>query len=141
MDVKARYSNGVYARKIEALNNEALNKAISAGISRAAKFKSEWQSVDINDVVGKFAPNTEPELVNGKIIFKNKETNIWVVTDVGGGYLRIQNKNLTNTKRCYLNLDGSNASNYIDKNGKVHGRSNAEYNKATHFRIKKRGEM
>lgn len=73
--------------------------------------------------------------------FVNDDKTIAVVCDVGGGYLRIQDLTVQTKKELYLNLDGTNGHNYKDSNGKIHGRNDSEYQKATHFRIKKREEM
>lgn len=140
-DAKERYSDGVATRKIEAMADEKLMKKISDGIRRANEHKNEWESVNINDVVEKFAPGAEPIYQNGKISFINDDNTIAVVCDVGGGYLRIQDLTAKTKKKQYLNLDGTNGHNYKDSNGKIHGRNESEYNKATHFRIKKREEM
>lgn len=141
MDSKARYSDGVATQKIAGLMNQELNKKIANGIQRALKYKNEWASVDINTVVARFAPNASPEYINGKIVFNNNETRIAVVADIGGGYLRIQDKSKQTGDPQYLNLDGSDGHNYKDNNGKIHGKSKSEYNRTTHFRIKKREEM
>ncbi len=141
MDVKAHYSDGVYTRKIVALNNNKLNLAIARGIDRAKKFKDNWLSVNINHVVDKFAQGSDPEFENGKIVFKSKDEKFAVIADVGGGYLRIQDISNKDKQPLYLNLDGTNGHNYVGEDGKIHGRNRAEYNKATHFRIKKREEM
>jgi len=140
-DAKERYSDGVYTRKIEALANQDLMDKIAGGIHRAKIFGKNWESVNLNDVVAKFAPNSEPEFVDGKIYFYNSDKTIAVITDVGGGYLRIQDLSVNQKRPLYLNLDGTNGHNYKDSNGKIHGRSQDEYNEATHFRIKKREEM
>lgn len=140
-DAKERYSDGVYTRKIEALADQDLMDKIAGGIHRAREYGKNWESVNINDVVDKFAPGAEPEFVDGKIYFYNSSRTIAVVTDVGGGYLRIQDLTVNQKRPLYLNLDGTNGHNYRDSNGKIHGRNNSEYNEATHFRIKKREEM
>ena len=80
-------------------------------------------------------------LQNGKISFISDDNTIAVVCDVGGGYFRIQDLTAKTKKKQYLNLDGTNGHNYKDSNGKIHGRNKSEYNRATHFRIKKREEM
>ena len=41
----------------------------------------------------------------------------------------------------YVGLNGENMHNYVDSRGKQHGRSKADYNAVTHFRILKREEM
>ena len=140
-DAKEMYSDGVYTRKVEAIADQKLMEKIAGGIHRANIYGKNWESVNINDVVDKFAPNSEPEYTDGKIYFYNSDRTVAVITDVGGGYLRIQDLTVKQKHPLYLNLDGSNGHNYTDCNGKIHGRNNSEYNEATHFRIKKREEM
>ncbi|MGN0907587.1 MAG: hypothetical protein ACI4NM_10600 [Bullifex sp.] len=140
MDSKGRYSDGVYTRKIEALSDPGLREKIARGIKRASLHKHEWASVDINDIVQKFAPGSFPEYQDEKLIFKSSDGSVAVVADVGGGYLRIQDLSKVTMKRRYLNLDGTDGHNYVDANGKIHGKSKEEYERTTHFRIKKRGE-
>ena len=118
----------------------ALSNELSKGAERAAKFKSNWESVNIDDVVEKFAPNSTPDIVKGKIQFVNEDHTIAVVADAAGGYLRIQDLTSTARNGLYLTLDGKNGHN-VTINGKTRGRSNAEYERATHFRIMKRSEM
>lgn len=140
MDAKTTYSNGVMERKQEALEDRELARSIQAGEYRVKTYGDNWQWVNINDVIANIAPGARPEYINGKIYYFNAERTIAVVADVGGGYLRI--KDLTkNGRRSYLNLDGSDASNYTDARGKRHGRSQGQYNAATHFRIFKRKDM
>lgn len=107
---------------------------------RAEQFHKNWQSVNINDVVNKFAPNSTAYQKDGKIIFENDDHTIAIVADAAGGYLRIQDLTSTAKRGLYLTLDGKNGHN-ITIDGKTRGRTNAEYEIATHFRIKKREEM
>ena len=41
----------------------------------------------------------------------------------------------------YLDLEGNVPNNFITERGTQQGRSNADYNRVTHFRILKREEM
>ena len=92
-------------------------------------------------IIGKFAPNSTPYIdANGKIVFVNEDRTIAVVADAAGGYLRIQDLTSTARNGLYLTLDGKNGHN-ITINDRTMGRSNAEYERATHFRIMKRSEM
>jgi hypothetical protein len=66
-----------------------------------------------------------------KTLFTNAEIGIQVVSDNSGGYFRIQDTNLSG-KRQYLDMNGNVPNNKV-VNGKQTGRSQAEYNQATHF--------
>ena len=140
-DVKDRYSQGVSTRKIESKADAELLYEIEKGTQRARMHKHEWQAVNINEIVEKFAPGAEPEFSGCKIYFYNEKRTIAVVADVGGGYLRIQDMTVKTKKGLYLNLDRTNGHNFKDEKGKIHGRNPSEYNRATHYRILTRGEM
>ena len=88
--------------------------------AREAKYNENWktQSVNINEVVEKFAPNAEGVVKNGKFIYFGDSYNI--ITDMTSGYLRIMK---VSTKE-YVKLDGTPGS-----------------LKETHFKIKRREEM
>ena len=138
MDYKNGYTNSVEERKQQSAADANLADKIARGKARAAAHSENWQEVDIDDVIKKFAPGSTPEHKGGKIIYTNAEGTIAIVADVGGGYLRIQDLTAKTGRFQYLGLDGSDAHNYTDPNGKQHGRSRAQYNAATHFKIKKR---
>ena len=140
MDDKKGYSDGVTERKHRAKSDLRLARRIESGEYRTRVFGKNWEWVDFNEVIARFAPGSKPVFEEGKIIYYNEERTIAVIADVGGGYLRILDMTATG-KRRYLDIDGNNASNYTDERGKQHGRSKADYNAATHFRIKKREMM
>ena len=140
MDSKTEYSKNASAMKKIAELDKTLSKELEKGIERANKYNKNWESVNINTVVDKFAPNSNPYKNNGKIVFENSQHTIAVVADAAGGYLRIQDLTSNAKRGLYLTLDGNNGHN-ITENGKIRGRSNVEYELATHFRIKKKEEM
>ena len=67
------------------------------------------------------------------------DNQISVVADIGGGYLRLQDKGVL--YNLYLDVHGKDVRNYIDANGKQHGRPKSGREALTHFRIKYRSEM
>lgn len=138
MDYKSGYTNSVNERKQQSTSDANLADKIAKGKARTTAYGDNWQEVDIDDVIKKFAPGSAPEHKDGKIIYTNAKETIAVVTDVGGGYLRIQDLTAKTGRLQYLDLDGNSAHNYTDAKGKQHGRSKAQYNAATHFKIKKR---
>lgn len=140
MDDKGTYSDGVQERRHRASEDQLLAKAIEAGEYRVRTYGENWQSVNINEVIARIAPGSTPEYSNGKMYFYNQSRTIAVVADIGGGYLRIQDMRKRGRRR-YLDLFGRDASNYTDAKGRQHGRTQAQYNAATHFRILKRKEM
>ena len=137
MDAKKRYSYEVTLGRIRRLTDEEFDKKIQGARLRKEKYKDNWQSVNINDVVNKFAPGSVPYLNGAKLVFLSLDGKYEVSADLGGGYLRI--KDLEKDK-C-VGLNGENMLNYKNERGKYQGRGKAKYNAVTHFRIKKLQEM
>ncbi len=138
MDYKSGFTNGVQERKLQSASDANLADKISGGKARASKYGENWQEVDIDDIVKRFAPGSEPVHKDGKMYYCSDSGSVAVVADIGGGYLRIQDLTATTRSRQYLDLNGNDAHNYTDSNGKQHGRNRSQYNAATHFKIKKR---
>lgn len=137
MDYKTAYSQSVTLSKEMAKEEADLQKKISSGESRKSVYGTNWRSVNINDVAERLTPGAEPIRINGKIVYNSGDGKYAIIADIGGGYLRI--KNLETNE--YVGLDGQSMHNYTDANGKQHGRSKADFNSVTHFRIKKKEEM
>lgn len=90
---------------------------------------------DLRSSIDRFA-GAHPRVTTtdtGKRIYENPETGIQVVQDLQGQYYRILDTNLPGRRR-YLDLDGKVPNNAI-VDGRQVGRSQAEYNQATHFKI------
>ena len=137
MDAKLEYSDTVNNAKQQAEEDATLNNKINGGKTRKEQYGSNWDSVDLNEVISTFAPNAIPEIANGKIIYHEEGSDFAVIADIGGGYLRI--KDLKNGQ--YVGLNGENLQHYIDKYGRKQQRSKSEILAVSHFRIKKRGEL
>jgi hypothetical protein len=137
MDAKTGYSTMVIGSKIAAETNEELNKKITAGQGRKAKFGINWTSVNINTIVDRFTPGATPELVNGKVVYISSDGRYEIAADIGGGYLRIFDHHLGYN----VDANGNDVRNYTDDRGKKHGRSHSKQLEITHFRILKREEM
>ena len=106
--------------------------AAKRGAGRAAQYACEWGNSSLKNGINRFAPCSKGvKTSTGKIVHKNSDKSIQVVADDAGNYFRIENTNLTG-KRRYLDLDG-NIRNDKVVNGKMAGRSQAEYNQVTHF--------
>ena len=88
--------------------------------AREAKHNENWkkQSVNLNEIVDKYAPGAIGEQRNGKFIYFGDKYN--VIADMSSGYLRI----MDNETKEYISIDG-------------HSRSD----KKTHYKIKRREEM
>ena len=137
------YSHSVYEQKIRSFLDSGILDSLKRAKARASKFKANWQAVNLNEIVHKFAPNPIVSITGCKVIYTSRDGKIAVVADLAGTYCRIQDLTKVGKQKSleYLDINGNNAHNYTDKNGKQHGRSTAEYNQVTHFRIMHRDEM
>ena len=141
MSDKERYSSMVTERKKASSEDKVLAKKILQGHIRKEMFGHNWQKVNLNDVVAKFAPGSIPISFNGKIEWHNPGSSIKVVADIGGGYCRLEKYPKTTTHTQYLDINGKDAFNYTTPDGKTKGRTHEEYLQRTHFLIKKKGEL
>lgn len=108
----------------------------SGGVYRANKYSSNWNKVNINDAIGKFA-GKEPSIAftpSGKRTITNNETGIQIVHDVKGNYFRVNDTNVK-SKRSFLDMDGNIPNNKTTDKGTQQGRTQSEYNEATHFNM------
>nr|WP_027871451.1 hypothetical protein [[Eubacterium] cellulosolvens] len=136
-DAKTDYSDAVKAQKDASTRDSIIADLIQQGYARKATYGAEWDTVDINDVVSVVAPGAKPVIEGGKIIYYNKERTRAVVADVSG-YLRVQDLSKKTKKRQYLDMYGRNAHNVTGANGKKRGRTKDEFQRATHYIIRKR---
>ena len=138
-DAKTEYRTNVWTQKQNAFFNSEIAKKITKGMERSAKYKNQWQSVNINDFVQKFTPDPTISVDKGKLTFLSKDGKIAIIADLGGTYCRLAD--MSSGKPLYLDINGKDARNYTDANGKQHGRSKSERQEITHFRIQKWHEM
>jgi len=127
----------VSGSKSAAATNAELNKRITAGQGRKATYGQNWTSVNINTIVDRFTPGATPQVVNGKVKYISSNGRYEIIADIGGGYLRIYDKD----KGCHVDAFGNDVRNYTDDRGKQHGNSHSRQLALTHFRILKREEM
>jgi len=107
------------------------NEEQAPGAVRAQRFSSGWANASLEDAINKFAPDAEAVQNGQKILYTNEKTGVQVVYDEAGNYFRIQDTKLTG-RRQYLDMEGNIPNNKV-VNGRQTGRSQAEYNQATHF--------
>ena len=136
-DAKTDYSDAVALQKDAAVRDSIIADLIQQGYARKALYGSEWDTVDINDVVSAIAPGAKPVIEGGKIIYYNSDRTLAVVADVSG-YLRVQDLSKKTRKRQYLDKKGKDVHNIKTESGKIRGRTKTEFQKATHYIIKKR---
>ncbi len=108
------------------------SETVAGGAKRAAQYADEWTNASLDDAIQKFAPNSTPvETSIGKLIYGNSETGINVVYDKAGNYFRIENINISGSRR-YLDLNGNTLYNKV-VDGKTMGIPKGEYQQLTHF--------
>lgn len=139
-DSKAKYSSGVATQRVLAQLDGALKDKLDRAANRAAQYHSNWPTVNLNDFVDKFAPESHPVIDGSKIVFRAPGSDIEIICDVRGGYCRLRDVSIA-SRRCYLDINGDIPGNKTLANGKQIGRTKDEYNAMTHFRILKREEM
>ena len=140
-DSKSQFSSGVVGQKALSQLDAELKTKLDRASARAAKYHDNWQSINLNDFVDRFAPGSTAKISGSKIIFQADGSNLEVVCDVSAGSCRLKDTSIS-TSRCYLDINGHSVDNNKTlPNGKKTGRSKAEYNEMTHFRILKREEM
>ena len=120
-DYKGGYSSTStnYVNNIVPFSEKAL-KEYTLSKKREDKYNDSWSKtkVNINDIVEKFAPNSNTYVQGYKYIFDGAHYE--VVADMAAGYLRIIDK-------------------YTNQPVKLNGKPGS--NEETHFKILKRGEM
>lgn len=110
------------------------NKA--GGADRANLYSQNWQEADLNAAIRKFV-GANPSVSftpKGKAIYQG-QNGIQIIYDIEGNYFRILDTKISG-KRSYLDLNGNIPNNKINANGNQQGRTQAEYNEVTHFKIR-----
>jgi hypothetical protein len=139
-DAKTDYSDGVMEQKNNAKVDLELAKKIKGGYARKEKYGVGWAKVNFNELIERLTPGTKGQASMGKIIYVNQESGIAIVADVSG-YVRVEDISRKTKGSQYLDIYGNDVHNFVDEKGKQHGRSKAEFNRLTHYIIKKREEM
>ncbi|SFA88470.1 hypothetical protein SAMN05216249_104100 [Acetitomaculum ruminis DSM 5522] len=136
-DAKTDYSNLVAFQKDVSTRDSIIADLIQQGYARKSLYGDQWETVDINDVVSVVAPGAKPVIAGGKIIYYSKDGTKAVVADISG-YLRVQDLTHKGRKPKYLDKNGKEAYNKITDKGKMVGKTKTEFNRTTHYIIKKR---
>lgn len=89
-------------------------------------FKTVRTFIGINPSV-RFTPK-------GKAIYQG-QNGIQIIHDIEGNYFRILDTKISG-KRPYLDLNGNIPNNKINADGNRQGRTQAEYNEVTHFKMR-----
>ena len=82
MDAKRKYTRLVEKVKNDLDQNAIIEKKIRERNRSQEKYKDLWEKVNLDEIVKKFAPGSEPIInENGKIIFRTPGSNIQVVAE------------------------------------------------------------
>ena len=126
ISAKGSYSRNVNIMKQQAKKNSRLKRKLQAAKSRYRKHKKDMRPVDINEIVAKYAPGAKPYIEDYKILYSN-EGSPYVVAADPSGYLRV--------------MDTRVEGGFVDVfSGKTLTKNDKDFNKLTHFRIKRRNE-
>lgn len=108
--------------------------ASKSGEYRAQEYRSNWEKASLKETVKKLVPNatTSENRKKGKVFYDDPDSRYQVVYDRRGNYFRVKDKESTARKKRYVGLDGESMLNKTE-NGRTIGRSDEEYEKATHF--------
>ena len=140
MDSKDRYSEGVKTQNTLSKENEVLHAAIERSRERKRLYGANWEAVNINDIVARFAPDAVPYERGVKIHWHSPTTGYDVVADISG-YLRIQDLNRGAYYKEHLDING----NHIKDMPLLPGETETDYKdrqmRVSHFRIMKREIM
>ena len=136
MDPKTIQQTLASQRREDAKQDAELAELIQSGEIRAAQFSQNWQAVDFDAFISKFAPNAVRTTNRGKIYYQTPGSDLVVIVDVGGWYCRLYDTK----KGMYLGVDGTDVHNYTTARGTQSGRKHGDWLAVTHFRIKKKGE-
>ena len=74
-DSKGQFSSGVAGQKALAQLDEKLKAKLDRASERAAKYKSNWAPINLNDFVDKFAPGSTARRSGSKITFQAENSN------------------------------------------------------------------
>lgn len=127
-DYKSGYSTASSKTKGIASHNSGLKKAQSKAEARSHAYRENWKKVNLNDVVGKLASGEKPYLDGNKLSYHKFGSDIKIITDPFGGYLRF----FSISKNDYVTIDGKTRKDFSNS---------AEFQKHSHYYILKREEM
>ena len=140
MDNKDKYSASVTAQNVLSNQDEHLRERIEKAHKRKVEHWDNWQAVDINEVIQRFAPDAVPETKGVKVNWHSPTTGLTVVADVSG-YLRIQDMNPGPYKKTYLDINGNHITDLPVRPGETPEQYKDRQMRISHFQILKREKM
>lgn len=122
---KGNYSRSVHVVKKTGKKNKHLAKKLKNAEARYKKHKGEMREVDLDEILKKYAPKAKPYQENYKIKYSNENSDYVVITDPSG----------------YLRVIDTRTNTFVDVVfGETLDESDENYNKRTHFKIKRKIE-
>jgi len=126
MSAKDKYSTNVEMAKKQAAVLAEAKKWWEEGRNELISYGSSWESLNINDYVPERYDPSLSFIRRRKLFLPSKRSDIIVIADFGGGYLRFMNTKI---------------GKYVDKDGNLITGSKRRINDKTHYRILKKEEM
>ncbi len=122
---KGSYCRSILIIQVQSQKNEKIKRKLSASKRRYLKHKKDMRLVDLDEVIKKYAPNAVPFFDGYKIKYSQNESPYIIVADPSG-YLRVMDCRTETFVDVYT--------------GETLREDVPDYNKRTHFRIKRREE-
>jgi len=126
MSAKDKYSTNAEMVKKQAKTTKEAAKAWEDGLNELRRYGSSWETLNINDYVPEHYDPSLSFIKGRKLFLPSKDSDILVVADFAGGYLRFMNTKI---------------GKYVDKDGRLITGSQRHINDKTHYRILKKEEM
>jgi RHS repeat-associated protein len=82
-------------------------RALRVGAQRRAQHGANWSEASLSEVVERLAPDPRVSVNGGKVIFRNRDSGVQVVYDVGGDYFRVENTAARTAPARYLDVNGN----------------------------------
>lgn len=112
---------------------EASNEEIESALKRRREYESNWQKASLQETVNKLIKDYVSYYSSDGIkkYYDSRDNSFVVVEDIYGQYFRIYDKTKKG-RRTYVGLYGEDLNNTVIS-GRTVGRSQSEYNAASHF--------
>lgn len=133
--IKRAYSE--LAKQFVQSTEEEIKDYLERARERKFKFWANWEEVDIDEFVDRFAPHGDaPHMEDKKIVVNDEESHTQIVADPIG-YVRVLDTSRGLRKKDYLDINGVPIKTYEQRKGETDQQFLDRKMIASHFRIKK----
>lgn len=126
MSAKEQYSTNAEIARRQAKETTRAAADWAKGRSELERYGNGWESVNINEFVPFSYDESLITIKGRKMFLPTKMSNIVIIADFGGGYLRF--------------MDISSHA-YVDRYGNAVSKDDKDFERKTHYRIMKMEEM